>query len=72
MGTKPARVETRTRKVEDGAGGLVDHQVRFPICKIKDQKADLDNQLAQQLCSYLFCSSLFLQYSETSQLIISG
>jgi hypothetical protein len=27
----PARVEERTRKVEDGAGGLVDQSVRFPI-----------------------------------------
>jgi len=27
----PARVEERTRKVEDGAGGLVDQTVRFPI-----------------------------------------
>ena len=28
---KPARVETRTRKVDDGAGGLVDQTVRFPV-----------------------------------------
>jgi hypothetical protein len=27
----PARVEERTRKVEDGAGGLVDQTVKFPI-----------------------------------------
>jgi hypothetical protein len=27
----PARVEERTRKVEDGAGGLVDQAVKFPI-----------------------------------------
>jgi hypothetical protein len=27
----PARIEERTRKVEDGAGGLVDQTVRFPI-----------------------------------------
>jgi len=27
----PARVEERTRKVEDGSGGLVDQTVRFPI-----------------------------------------
>jgi hypothetical protein len=27
----PARIEVRTRKVDDGAGGLVDQQIRFPI-----------------------------------------
>ena len=27
----PARIEERTRKVQDGAGGLVDEKVRFPI-----------------------------------------
>lgn len=27
----PARIETRTKKVEDGAGGLVDENKRFPI-----------------------------------------
>ena len=27
----PARLDTRTKKVSDGAGGLVDQQVRFPI-----------------------------------------
>jgi hypothetical protein len=27
----PARVETRTKKVDDGAGGLIDQTVRFPI-----------------------------------------
>jgi hypothetical protein len=27
----PARVEERTKKVDDGAGGLVDQKVRFPI-----------------------------------------
>jgi hypothetical protein len=27
----PARIETRTKRVPDGAGGLVDQQVRFPI-----------------------------------------
>lgn len=27
----PARVESRTKKVQDGAGGLVDKKVRFPI-----------------------------------------
>jgi len=27
----PARVDERTRKVEDGAGGLVDESVKFPI-----------------------------------------
>jgi hypothetical protein len=31
VGNSPARVEQRTKKVEDGAGGLVDQQVRFPI-----------------------------------------
>jgi hypothetical protein len=27
----PARVENRTKKISDGAGGLVDQQVRFPV-----------------------------------------
>jgi hypothetical protein len=27
----PARVETRSKKVSDGAGGLIDQQVKFPI-----------------------------------------
>src|SRR5690348_7031734 len=27
----PARVEERTRKVDDGAGGLVDQTVKFPV-----------------------------------------
>lgn len=27
----PARVESRTRKVDDGAGGLVDQPIKFPI-----------------------------------------
>jgi hypothetical protein len=27
----PARVETRTKKVSDGAGGVVEQQVRFPV-----------------------------------------
>ncbi|MBI3893444.1 MAG: VWA domain-containing protein [Candidatus Wallbacteria bacterium] len=31
IGTSPARVEQRARKVDDGAGGLVEQQVRFPI-----------------------------------------
>lgn len=26
----PARLENRTKKVPDGAGGLVEHQIRFP------------------------------------------
>src|SRR5262249_42879514 len=28
---KPARVEERTRKVDDGAGGLVEQGVKFPV-----------------------------------------
>jgi hypothetical protein len=28
---KPARVETRTKKVDDGVGGLLDQTVRFPV-----------------------------------------
>lgn len=28
---KPLRVETRTRKVDDGVGGLVEQQVKFPV-----------------------------------------
>ncbi len=31
VGNSPARVEQRTKKVPDGAGGLVDQPVRFPI-----------------------------------------
>lgn len=31
IGNMPARVEERTKKVEDGAGGLVDQSIRFPI-----------------------------------------
>ena len=31
IGNMPARVEERTKKVDDGAGGLVDQLVRFPI-----------------------------------------
>jgi hypothetical protein len=31
IGNLPARVEERTKKVDDGAGGLVDQSVRFPI-----------------------------------------
>jgi hypothetical protein len=31
VANNPARVEQRTKKVEDGAGGLVDQVVRFPV-----------------------------------------
>ena len=31
VGNLPARIEERTKKVDDGAGGLVDHTVKFPI-----------------------------------------
>lgn len=31
VGNSPARVEQRTKKVPDGAGGIVDSPVRFPI-----------------------------------------
>jgi hypothetical protein len=31
VGNGPARVETRTKKVDDGAGGLTDQSLRFPI-----------------------------------------
>jgi hypothetical protein len=31
VGETPARLEDRTKKVPDGAGGLVETQVRFPI-----------------------------------------
>lgn len=30
-GNMPARIEERTKKVDDGAGGLVDQAIRFPI-----------------------------------------
>ena len=31
VGNRPARVEERTKKVDDGAGGLVDQTVKFPV-----------------------------------------
>ena len=31
VGEHPTRLEQRTKKIPDGAGGLVDQQVRFPI-----------------------------------------
>lgn len=31
VGGMPARIDTRTKKVPDGAGGLVDQEVKFPI-----------------------------------------
>ncbi len=31
VGNSPARVDQRTKKVPDGAGGLVDQAVRFPV-----------------------------------------
>lgn len=31
IATMPARIEERTKKVDDGAGGLVDQTVKFPI-----------------------------------------
>jgi hypothetical protein len=31
VANNPLRVEVRTRKVDDGAGGLVDEQIRFPV-----------------------------------------
>ena len=31
VGGGPARIETRTKKVSDGAGGLVDQDVKFPV-----------------------------------------
>jgi hypothetical protein len=31
IATMPARIDERTKKVDDGAGGLVDQTVRFPI-----------------------------------------
>jgi hypothetical protein len=31
LADNPARIETRTKKIADGAGGLVDTQVRFPV-----------------------------------------
>lgn len=31
IGNNPARVEERTKKVEDGVGGLVEQKVKFPI-----------------------------------------
>lgn len=29
--SNPARLETRTRKIDDGVGGLLDQEVRFPV-----------------------------------------
>jgi hypothetical protein len=31
IGNQPARIEERTKKVDDGAGGLVDQTIKFPI-----------------------------------------
>jgi len=31
VGNQPARVEERTKKVDDGAGGLMDQTVKFPV-----------------------------------------
>jgi hypothetical protein len=31
IANNPVEVETRTRKVDDGAGGLIDHKSKFPI-----------------------------------------
>jgi hypothetical protein len=31
VGGNPARIEARTKKVSDGAGGLVDQEVKFPV-----------------------------------------
>jgi len=31
LGNSPARIEKRTKKIPDGAGGLVDQEVRFPV-----------------------------------------
>lgn len=31
IATSPARIEERSKKVEDGAGGLVDQKIKFPI-----------------------------------------
>lgn len=31
MGNNPLRIETRTRKIDDGAGGLVEQTVKFPL-----------------------------------------
>ncbi|MFO0807553.1 MAG: vWA domain-containing protein [Gemmataceae bacterium] len=31
IASMPARVETRTKKVDDGVGGLIDQTVRFPV-----------------------------------------
>ena len=31
IGNLPARVEQRTKKVEDGAGGLIEQAIRFPV-----------------------------------------
>ena len=31
IGNKPARIEQRIKKVEDGAGGLIDQPIRFPV-----------------------------------------
>lgn len=31
VGSKPARIDSRTKKVSDGAGGLVEQAVKFPV-----------------------------------------
>ncbi len=60
VASTPARVEERTRKTEDGAGGLVDETVKFPVwfdpvanggtpmCQaLKRAKSTLENWLAE-------------------------
>jgi hypothetical protein len=47
IANSPARVESRTKKVSDGAGGLVDQAVKFPIWF--DPKADGGTPMCQGL-----------------------
>jgi hypothetical protein len=45
----PARLETRTKKVPDGAGGLVDQDVKFPVWvdPVADNGTPMTNALTQ-------------------------
>jgi hypothetical protein len=53
--SNPARIETRTKKVDDGVGGLVDQQVRFQVWI--DPVAEGGTPMCQALdAAYSICS----------------
>jgi hypothetical protein len=53
--SNPARIEDRTRKVDDGAGGLIEQRIRFPVWI--DPVADGGTPMCQALdAAYNICS----------------